>query len=100
VPRPRDEVATHASKPDQLASAQVPKAKAGSAEERTARKALARLDKQLERLAAREAELHEAIAAHATDPERLTGLAAELAEVQEEKDAAELEWLEAAEVLE
>jgi ATP-binding cassette subfamily F protein uup len=58
------------------------------------------LDKQLERLAAREAELHEAIAANATDPEKLTELAAELAEVQEEKDAAELEWLEAAEVLE
>ncbi|HWJ83623.1 MAG TPA: ABC-F family ATP-binding cassette domain-containing protein [Nocardioides sp.] len=76
------------------------KARAGSAEERTARKALARLDKQLERLAEREAELTEAIAAHATDPERLTELAAELAAVHEEKEAAELEWLEAAEVLE
>ncbi|NYI99877.1 ATP-binding cassette subfamily F protein uup [Nocardioides thalensis] len=100
VPRPRDEVATHASKPDQRGVAQAPKAKPGSAEERTARKALARLDKQLERLAAREAELTEAIAAAATDPERLTELAAELAEVHEEKEAAELEWLEAAEVLE
>lgn len=77
-----------------------PKAKPGSAEERTARKTLARLDKQLERLAAREAELADALAAAATDPEKLTALAAELGAVHEEKEAAELEWLEAAEVLE
>ncbi|UMG93639.1 ABC-F family ATP-binding cassette domain-containing protein [Nocardioides sp. TF02-7] len=77
-----------------------PRARAGSAEERAARKALARIDKQLERLAAREAELAAAIAEHATDPERLTGLAAEMTALLEEKEAAELEWLEAAEVLE
>jgi len=77
-----------------------PKAKPGSAEERAARKTLARLDKQLERLAVQEAELSEAIAAAATDPERLTELAARLGEVQEAKETAELEWLEAAEVLE
>jgi ATP-binding cassette subfamily F protein uup len=76
------------------------RAKAGSAEERTARKALARLDKQLARLAAREAELSDAIVAHATDHERLTELSAELTAVLEEKEAAELEWLEAASVLE
>ncbi|WGX97896.1 ABC-F family ATP-binding cassette domain-containing protein [Nocardioides sp. L-11A] len=76
-----------------------PKAKAGSAEERAARKTVARLDKVLERLAAREAELTADLAAHATDPERLTAIGTELAALQEEKDAAELEWLEAAEVL-
>ncbi|WP_435768319.1 ATP-binding cassette domain-containing protein [Nocardioides sp. SYSU DS0651] len=75
-------------------------ARAGSAEERAAKKTVARLDKQLARLAAREAELTAALAEHASDPERLTEVAAELTALQEEKDAAELEWLEAAELLE
>lgn len=77
-----------------------PRARAGSAEERTARKALARLDKQLERLAVREAELTEALAASASDPERLTELAAELTALLEEKESVELDWLDAAAVLE
>ncbi|RHW24798.1 ABC transporter ATP-binding protein [Nocardioides immobilis] len=77
-----------------------PRARAGSAEERTARKALARLDKQLERLAAREAELTEALAASASDPERLAALSVELTALLEEKEAVELDWLDAASVLE
>ncbi|XBB67434.1 ABC-F family ATP-binding cassette domain-containing protein [Nocardioides sp. WV_118_6] len=76
-----------------------PKARAGSAEERAAKKTVARLDKVLERLSAQEAELTAALVAHATDPERLTTLGTELAALQEEKEAAELEWLEAAELL-
>ncbi|GAB3253612.1 ABC-F family ATP-binding cassette domain-containing protein [Nocardioides dilutus] len=76
------------------------KAKPGSAEERAARKTMARLDRQLERLAAREAELHAALAEAASDYERLAGLGAELDGVLAEKEAAELEWLEAAELLE
>lgn len=76
------------------------KAKSGSAEERTARKALARLDKQLARISAREAELTEELATHASDPDRLTEVSTALGALHEEKEAAELEWLEAAEVLE
>ncbi|HET8561685.1 MAG TPA: ABC-F family ATP-binding cassette domain-containing protein [Marmoricola sp.] len=76
------------------------KAKSGSAEERTARKAIARLDRQLERIAEREAALHAEIAEHLSDHEALARLSAELHELAEEKDALELEWLEAAEVLE
>ncbi|MBM7516350.1 ABC-F family ATP-binding cassette domain-containing protein [Nocardioides nitrophenolicus] len=76
-----------------------PKAKPGSAEERAARKTVARLDKVLERLSAREAELTADLAANATDPDRLTALGIELTALQEEKEAAELEWLEAAELL-
>ncbi|WGY01139.1 ABC-F family ATP-binding cassette domain-containing protein [Nocardioides sp. QY071] len=76
------------------------KAKAGSAEERAARKTVARLDKVLERLSAREAELTADLAENATDPERLTAIGTELTALQEEKEAAELEWLEAADVLE
>ncbi|HWJ67770.1 MAG TPA: ABC-F family ATP-binding cassette domain-containing protein [Nocardioides sp.] len=76
------------------------RAKPGSAEERTAKKTVARLDKVLERLAAREAELTADLAANATDPERLTEISRALGELHEEKEAAELEWLEAAELLE
>ncbi|HWJ09984.1 MAG TPA: ABC-F family ATP-binding cassette domain-containing protein [Nocardioides sp.] len=76
------------------------KAKAGSAEERTARKTVARLDKVLARLSEREAQLMAELAAHASDPERLTELSRALGELREEKEAAELEWLEAAELLE
>ena len=76
------------------------KAKAGSAEERAARKSLARLDKQLARVAAREAELNAEIAAHAQDYARLAALSAELQQLAAEKDDLELEWLEAAEALE
>ncbi len=74
-------------------------ARAGSADEREARKTLARLDKRLERLAAQEAELHAGLAAHAADHVRLTELGTELDAVLAEKEAVELEWLEVAERL-
>ncbi len=76
-----------------------PSARSGSAEEREARKALTRLDKQLERLTAREADLHAALAGHAADHVRLTDLGAELDAVLAEKEAVEQEWLETAERL-
>ena len=77
-----------------------PKAKAGSAEERAARKTLARLDKRLERIAEREAELNAQVLEHASDHVRLAEISRELGELSAEKDEVELEWLEAAEVLE
>ena len=76
------------------------KVRAGSAEERAARKTVARLDKQLERIAAREAELNAEIAEHAQDYARLADLSAQLNALAAEKDEVELEWLEAAELLE
>ena len=76
------------------------KAKAGSAEERAARKTLARLDKRLARIAAQEAELNAAIATHAHDHARLAELGDELGALAAERDALEFEWLAAAEVLE
>ena len=74
---------------------------AGSAEERAARKALARVEKQLERVAVREAELNAARsdarprlrAAARAERDRAPAVAAE-------REALELEWLEAAEDLE
>ena len=76
------------------------KVRAGSAEERAARKSVARLDKQLARIAAREAELNAEIAEHAQDYARLADLGAQLNVLAAEKEEAELEWLEAAELLE
>jgi ATP-binding cassette subfamily F protein uup len=77
-----------------------PKAKAGSAEEREARKAIARVERQLARVTAREAELNAAILEAGQDYERLAELSAELQQVAGERDDLELEWLEAAEALE
>jgi ABC transport system ATP-binding/permease protein len=77
-----------------------PKATAGSAEERAARKSLARIDRQLQRVSAREAELNAAILDAGQDYARLTELGAELATVASERDALESEWLEVADQLE
>jgi ATP-binding cassette subfamily F protein uup len=77
-----------------------PAARAGSAEERAARKTLARVEKRLEQVTAREAELNAEVVTHATDHERLTELSRALSEVAVEREALELEWLEAAEALE
>jgi ATP-binding cassette subfamily F protein uup len=97
--------AERATRPGEAATqadhhAAAPKAKAGSAEERAARKTLARLDKRLERIAEREAELNALVLEHATDHQRLAEISAELATLSAEKDEVELEWLEAAELLE
>jgi len=75
------------------------KAKPGSAEEREARKTIQRVEKQLERIAAREAELNEAIAASASDYARLAELSAELSSLAAEKDDLESQWLGASDVL-
>jgi ATP-binding cassette subfamily F protein uup len=76
------------------------KAKAGSAEERTARKNVARIDKRLARIAERETELNAAVLEHAQDYEKLAEVSAELNALADEKDRLELEWLEAAELQE
>ncbi len=78
----------------------VHKAKPGSAEEREARKAITRLERQLERVGVREDKLNAAIIDAGQDYQRLAELSAELQEVTAERDELELEWLEAAEALE
>ena len=64
-----------------------------AAEERTARKELQRMERQLDRLTAREAELTAELAAHATDYEKLTSLGGELKATQAEKADLEERWL-------
>ncbi len=67
---------------------------------REARKQVQRLERDLERLDAREAALHQEMAANATDHARLRELNARLAELGAERDGLEASWLAASEVLE
>ena len=76
------------------------KARAGSAEDRAARKVLARVEKQLERIAAREAELHAEMEANLSDYDLLARVGNQLGELAAEKDELEMEWLEASEAVE
>jgi ATP-binding cassette subfamily F protein uup len=69
----------------------------GGGEEWRARKELDRLERRLDRLAKQEAELHEQLAAAATDYERLQELDGRLREIQSEAAQIEEEWLMLAE---
>jgi ABC transport system ATP-binding/permease protein len=72
----------------------------GSAAERAARKELQRLERQIERTAAREDVLNTELAANAKDYEKLTELGAELRIVHAERAGLEERWLEVAGALE
>jgi ABC transport system ATP-binding/permease protein len=72
----------------------------GSAAERAARKELQRLERQIERTAAREDVLSTELAENAADYEKLTELGAELRTVQAERAGLEERWLEVASALE
>ncbi len=67
------------------------------ARQREAKKELARLDRQLERLTGKEVELHQALSQAASDYARLIELGEELRSVEAEKLAVEERWLELAE---
>jgi len=71
-----------------------------AAQERAARKELQRLERQLERLSARETELTAQLAGNATDYEMLTTLGADLKATQAEKADLEDRWLTVAAELE
>jgi ATP-binding cassette subfamily F protein uup len=69
----------------------------GAGAQRAARKEMARLERQIDRLTTQENKLTAALAEHAADYVRLTELGAELRAVQDEKSRLEEQWLEAAE---
>ena len=74
-------------------------ASASPAEVREARKVMARVEKQLQRLSEREDRLHTQMAEAAADHARVLELNRELREIVDEREALELEWLEAADVV-
>ncbi|QDO89781.1 ABC-F family ATP-binding cassette domain-containing protein [Ornithinimicrobium ciconiae] len=70
-----------------------------AAETREARKTIARVEKALARLEEREARMHEQMVASATDAGAMMRLTTELDELHAEREALELEWLEAADLV-
>jgi ATPase subunit of ABC transporter with duplicated ATPase domains len=74
-----------------------PPAVSAAAQARQARKELARLEAQLERTQHRIDEVHQEMAAAATDHGRLAELSAALANLNTDREGLEHAWLEAAE---
>lgn len=72
-------------------------ARSGGPEERAARKAMARIEKRLEKITAEEARLNADAGGAATDYVRLGEIGAALQALATEREDLELEWLEAAE---
>ncbi|MEQ3551715.1 ABC-F family ATP-binding cassette domain-containing protein [Pseudonocardia nematodicida] len=68
-----------------------------AATQRAARKDAQRLERKMEQLTTREEKLHAQLAEAATDPVRLMELNRELTGVVAEREAVEIEWLDAAE---
>jgi ABC transport system ATP-binding/permease protein len=87
---------------EEAASAAGPGARVGSGlgaagAQRAAKKELQRLERQIDRLSAREEELTAELAANASDYEKLIELGAQLRAIQEEKTSLEERWLVVAE---
>ncbi|MFC9650042.1 MULTISPECIES: ABC-F family ATP-binding cassette domain-containing protein [unclassified Streptomyces] len=64
---------------------------------RAAKKELQKIERQLDKMSTRETTLHQQIADHATDFEKVAKLDAELRELVGERDELEMRWLELAE---
>ncbi|MFN8124968.1 MAG: ABC-F family ATP-binding cassette domain-containing protein [Candidatus Nanopelagicales bacterium] len=75
------------------ASDVAPPAGLSNADERQLRKQLTRIERSLEKLERQRSDLHQRLAAAATDPDRLLELTAELREVDGRTAALEEEWL-------
>ena len=73
--------------------------KVSAAQEREARKTLSRIERQLAKLSDREEKLQAEIAAAGADYGKAAEINVKLQEVLDEKEALELEWLEAADIL-
>ncbi|MEW2359053.1 ABC-F family ATP-binding cassette domain-containing protein [Spirillospora sp. NPDC029432] len=89
---------TAAAAESTAAAVTAPKAQAkGGGQDWKARKELDKLERRLDKLAKQEAELHEKLAAHATDYEKLQELDGRLREIRAEAARVEEEWLMLAE---
>jgi ABC transport system ATP-binding/permease protein len=73
-----------------------PAASGNSGDIREARKAVTRIERQIAKLGRRETELHEQLAAAATDYAKAAELDAELRGVQIDREQLEVQWLDAA----
>jgi ABC-type multidrug transport system ATPase subunit len=71
-----------------------PSGSGSAADVREAKKELARVERALTKLSQREAAVHERMAVHATDHEKVTALDAELRAIAGEREALEETWLD------
>ncbi|MGW0008081.1 ABC transporter C-terminal domain-containing protein, partial [Nocardia grenadensis] len=69
----------------------------GGGDTRAAKKELQRVERQLSKLADREKKVHDGLAEHATDFDKVSTLDAELRAIRDERDELEMRWLELAE---
>ena len=88
-----------AESPEALAPGDAPGEVRTAAEQREARKTMARAERQLARLAEREEHIHTAMAEASTDHRRVLELNGDLRAVVDEREALELEWLAAADLV-
>jgi ABC transport system ATP-binding/permease protein len=89
-----DEYLAHGTVAPPAPAKALPKsAPSSAADQRAAKKELARLERQIGTLERKEAQLHEELAAHATDYEKVSALDAQLREVRGERERVEEEWL-------
>ncbi|GAA1735079.1 ABC-F family ATP-binding cassette domain-containing protein [Luedemannella helvata] len=77
-----------------------PSGSLSAADLRAAKKELVRLERAVAKLEQRETQLHEQLATHATDYEKVAALDAELRAVRHERDETEERWLTLAESVE
>ncbi|MGH3518903.1 MAG: ABC-F family ATP-binding cassette domain-containing protein [Haloechinothrix sp.] len=96
----RDNAARPQGSADPGARQGTPQSRSSAAEQRAARKELAKLERRLDVLHDKERTLHKALAAAATDPGKLMDLDAELTTVLAEISDVELRWMHAADVAE
>ncbi len=76
-----------------------PSGAAGGGNSRTTRRELARIERRLDRIAALEQKLHDQLAEHATDHERVLALDTDLRELAAEKAGLEEVWLAVADAV-
>ncbi|MFF7246819.1 ABC-F family ATP-binding cassette domain-containing protein [Embleya sp. NPDC008237] len=69
----------------------------GGGDTRAAKKELQRVERQLSKLADREKKVHDGLAEHATDFDKVSALDTELRAIRDERDELEMRWLELAE---
>ncbi|HET9169344.1 MAG TPA: ABC-F family ATP-binding cassette domain-containing protein [Actinospica sp.] len=81
-----------ASAPTPVAAAAAP-ASSSAKDQRAAQKDMARIERRLDRISSSEKELHDKMAAAATDYEKIAELDAKLRELTEERERLEEEWL-------
>ncbi len=94
-----DEYLRRLTETQPVTTAAAPTAVSGAAEQRNARKTLARLERRLETLNTRIKRLNEEMAAAGADPDRLTELDARLRTVRAEQEELEEQWLTAADLV-